>query len=142
MASLYRKTETVVDRTTGGRIKKKSRKWWIKYRDADGIVRRLPGFTDKSATLQHAAHLEREAALGRTGARDPFLLSAGRPLSDHLNDFEKHLTAKGGTADHVELVMARLRKAVATAELSRVRDITAGKVEQFLAGLRRSGSSV
>ena len=36
-----------------------SRKWYVEHRDADGIVRRVPGFTDKKATEQLAARLER-----------------------------------------------------------------------------------
>lgn len=36
-----------------------ARKWYVEYRDADGIVRRKAGYTDKAATQQLAAELER-----------------------------------------------------------------------------------
>ena len=42
-------------------VQKKTRKYHIEYRDADGIRRRVPGYTDKAATQQRAAELEREA---------------------------------------------------------------------------------
>ncbi len=53
-----------------------ARKWYIAYRDADGIVRRVAGFTDKKATEQEAARLEREA--GRRKSLESS--SAGRIL--------------------------------------------------------------
>ena len=59
MASLFKPTYTKVDPKTGRKMKRKSRKWYVKYRDADGVVRRVPGYNDKEATRQLAADLER-----------------------------------------------------------------------------------
>ena len=44
MASIYRPTYT------RGGVRKKLKKWYVKYRDADGVVRSVPGFNDKAAT--------------------------------------------------------------------------------------------
>lgn len=58
MASIYKPTYVKTDSQTGKKIKKKLKTWYIKYRDADGIERRVKEFTDKEATKQRAAELE------------------------------------------------------------------------------------
>src|SRR5262245_9571232 len=142
MASLYKKTVTRIDAKTGKSSKAKSAKWWIKYRDADDIVRRVPGYTDKAATQQEAARLERQAELGRAGVRDPYAKHRGRPLAEHLADFERHLSDKGDTEDQVKLVTSRVRKVVEGCKFKVIEDISPSKVEAFLAELRKDGASI
>lgn len=72
MASIYKKAITKTDPATGEKLRRKSVKWWIKYRDGLGRIRRRPGFTDKAATLQLAAKWEKDAALVRAGVVDEF----------------------------------------------------------------------
>ena len=48
----------------------KTRKWYIEYRDADGIRQRVPGYVDKAATQQKAAELERESERRSDDAHD------------------------------------------------------------------------
>ena len=79
MASIYKKKQLTTDPATGQKVSKKSRKWWIKYRDADGRVRRVPGCTDRAATLQMAAKLERDAELKRAGVNDPYEVHRSAP---------------------------------------------------------------
>ena len=81
MASLFKPTYTAREPATGNTDKKRSAKWYVKYRDADGIIRRVPGYTDKEATLQLAAQLEKRAALQAVGVVDRFAESRKRPLS-------------------------------------------------------------
>ena len=142
MASIYKKTRIRTDPKTDRQTKVKSAKWWIKYRDAEGIVRRVPGFTDKAATQQHAAALEREAELGRAGIRDPHREHRKRPLADHLSDFERHLRDKGDTETQVKLVMGRVRKIVAGCEFKFINDVSPSRVLGFLAELRSNGISI
>ena len=54
MASIFRPTYR--DKKTGRT--RKLRRWYVKYRDADGIVRRIKGHTDREATKQLAARLD------------------------------------------------------------------------------------
>ena len=42
MASLFRPTYTKADPITGGRVSRKVRKWYGKYRDASGRIRCTP----------------------------------------------------------------------------------------------------
>jgi len=51
--------------TNGKKVKKQSHCWYIKYRDAEGIERRVKAFKDKAASQQFAAKLEKEAELAK-----------------------------------------------------------------------------
>ena len=139
MASLYKKSVTRIDPRTGKETKAKSAKWWIKYRDADGIVRRVPGYTDKAATQQEAARLKRQAELGQAGFETPRQASR-TSLAEHLADFERHLGDKGNTEDQVKLVTSRVRKALEGCKFRVIEDVSPSKVEAFLAGLRKERS--
>jgi hypothetical protein len=46
----------------GKRVVEQTRKRYAEYTDANGVRRRVPGYTDKAATEQLAARLERDAA--------------------------------------------------------------------------------
>ena len=66
MASIIRQQYTIKDRN-GKRIKKKSAYWYIDYKAAGGVRKRVKGFKDKTATAQLAAKLEKEAELAEAG---------------------------------------------------------------------------
>ena len=63
MASLYKKPVTTVDPATGKKIKTKSKKWWGKYRDSSGMIRRVPLAADKTRRRNHA---QRKGPAGRS----------------------------------------------------------------------------
>src|SRR5262245_46559413 len=75
----------------GKRIRLYNRCWYVVYRDADGISRQVKGYADKPATEQLKARLERQAARQQEGMVDAFAEHLRRPLSEHLDDFEKAL---------------------------------------------------
>ena len=93
--SVFRRKRNV---TVGGKtVTRQSTKWHVKYRDADGIVRTAPGYTDKDATKQLEARLVKEAALAQEGVVDHYKEFKNKPLTEHLEDFRQHLSAKGNT---------------------------------------------
>ena len=49
MASLYKKPVWTTDPATGQKAKSKSKKWWGRFRGANGLERRVPLARDKSA---------------------------------------------------------------------------------------------
>ena len=63
MARLLKQRYTVTD-GQGRKATRKSKKWYVEFRDGQGIRRRVPGFTDKAATQQLASELERNALRG------------------------------------------------------------------------------
>src|SRR5262245_14534154 len=92
----------------GTKILLESKKWYVKYKDADGKEQKVPGSTDRGATEQKAADLERRAARRATGLVDPYEDHRKRPLAEHLADFRAALKAKGNTPEYVALVLGRL----------------------------------
>lgn len=85
----------------GKRYRDESTKWYVQYKDAEGTWRRVPGYTDKDATLQLAAELERKAERRQSGLSDPFDDQRARKLSDHLADFRRFLEAKANSEKHI-----------------------------------------
>ncbi len=97
------KTTYPVTGKDGTRKRVKSRKWYVSYRDADGILRRRAGYSDKEATLQLLAKLERDAARETEDMRDPFLEHRKRPLSEHMAEWAVSLRDGGATEKYVNL---------------------------------------
>ena len=140
MASVFkRKYNKVVD---GRKVKKQSRCWYVKYRDADGIERRVRGYPDKEATRQLAARMEEEAALADEGIVDRYKGHRLRPLTEHLEDSRNSLLAKGHTTKHAELTYSRARTVITGCRFATWNDISASRVQQFTAGLRNNGEGI
>jgi integrase len=132
MASLFRPTYT--DKKTGRR--RKLKRWYVKYRDADGIVRRVKGYPDKEATRQLAARLERDAARRQEGMVDPFETHHKRPLLEHVADYRRHLLAKGDTDKHARQTARYVEAVLRGCKFVFVPDLSASAVGEFLHGLR------
>jgi hypothetical protein len=60
LASLFKKTTTVIDKSSGEKNKRKSQKWWGKFRTANGQVKRVPLVADKTAALAMLNELVRK----------------------------------------------------------------------------------
>jgi integrase len=136
MAHLYKKTFTTTDPRTGERVSRKRKNWRVRYRHADGQMRDVPAFKDKLASEQLAQDIERRVAREKMGIVDKFDVHRGRPLVEHLDEYEEHLCAKGNTEKHVKLKVGRIRKAIKGCGFSTLRDIVPSRVEGWLAGER------
>ena len=136
MARVFRHTYTRKGRG-GKRVTVQARKWYIEYRDSDGVRRRVPGYRDRTATGQYAAELVRAAERGETDLIDRYKQHRARPLSEHLDDFEQALVAKGTTAKHARQVTARARRLLDDCGFRHWPEISASKVQTFLADLQR-----
>jgi len=134
MASIFkRKYNRIVN---GKKVKKQSKCWYVKYRDADGIEQRVKGYPDKDATRQMAARLAKETALAEEGVVDRYKAHRTRPLREHIEEFRQSLLAKGNTPDYVKTVLARLTRIVEGCGFVRWDDIQASRIQRYLAGLR------
>ena len=104
--------------------------------------RRVPGYKDKDATRQLAASLERRAERRQAGLIGPFDDAARRPLTEHLDDYERHLEAKGDGVDHVHRTKRRIQALFDSCGFRRTRDLSASKVATELASRRKAGLSI
>jgi len=141
MASVYRPAYTRLDPTTGLRVPGKSPTWWAQYKGADGAYHRERGYTDRAATVALARKLEKRAARQAVGLVDEFEESARRPIAEHLNDFERDLTARGNTTKHVRLLVGRARRLFKAAGVASIGELRGNAIGEALAGLQRNGKS-
>ena len=142
--------------------------WYIELRDHLQTVRRFPAFTDKAQSEALGRQIERlvnyrvageqpDAALSRwlgqiparmrqrfadIGLLDAERASGGKPLAEHLADFEQFLLAKGNTDKHAKLVISRARRAITGCKFLYWTDIAASKMQRYLADLRDNGNGI
>jgi hypothetical protein len=138
MASIFKPTFTKTDPKTGQKSKCKTKKWYVKYRDENRIVRRVPGFTDKEATRHLAARLEKQAARKETGLSDAFEAHRKRPLADHVEDYRRYLSSKDNTKEHVQVTCARISRINEACGFERIADISESRVADWLAEQRNA----
>jgi integrase len=118
------------------KLKKKSSKW---YGRVPGNTNLIPLSPNKVAAQQLLAALVRKAELQRAGIIDPFEEHRTRPLGEHLEDFEADLSAKGNTPKQVRLKVGRIRRLLEGCRFIFMADLSASRVQQYLASLRESG---
>ncbi len=126
----------------GDRIVCESRHWYVRLKDSDGKPLEWKAYTDKTASQALEIELITKLERGQAGLLDPMGDHRKRPLEEHLVDFEAHLEAKGNTTDHIDRTVERCRKVFTAIKANVIADITPGRVEACLAGLRRDGLSV
>ena len=119
---------------------KRSRKWYGKYRDADGILKTVPLAADKAAAKIMLRDFEIAADRGRSGLSDPFAAHAVRPLAEDPKDFRAELASRDNTEQHVEATAKRVKAALLTGCGFRLPgDTDAGRVSQYLSDRRAAG---
>ena len=140
-------------------------KWWVELRDHHRIVRRFPGFTDKAQTQLAGAKIEKlvvcrsnreppgrelsewleqipvklRERLGKVGILEPGRAAAGKPLAEHLDDFERSLLAKNDTLRHSRQTVNRVRSIIAGCEFHVWSDMSAERLEYYLKARRDAG---
>jgi site-specific recombinase XerC len=124
------------------RIVYESENWWIGFEDAAGKWQEVPGYADKTASQALLVELVRKSERGQVGIADPLETHRKRPLAEHIADFEKHLASKDDTPEHVALTVQRIKSVVDGIGASVIGEISASRVAEHLADLRRNGLPV
>ncbi len=143
-------------------------KWWIELRDHLQVIRRFSGCTDKKATEALGKQIERLVSckiagqqpgpelsrwlegisekltdrLVKVGLLDTTRAAAGKSLKNHSEDFEQSLLAKGDTKGHVRTIVTRARRIVTGCGFKSWSDISANRVQRYLAELRNNGEGI
>ncbi len=136
MASVF-KRKRKVKLANGKTIVKQSQKWYARLTDADGIKRTIPLYTDKTASMHKALALKTEFEQAKEGIIDRFKEHRKRPLTEHLEDFDKSLLAKGGTAKNAKQVKSRVKRVFDKCKFAFWNDIQASRVQHTISGLRK-----
>jgi site-specific recombinase XerC len=139
MAFLFKPSRTVVDPKTGKKKTVRDRKWYVRYRDARGALRTRAGFTDKQATKQLAAQLDRDSARQQVGLPT----SAGSvrlgPLAQMLDEHMGLIAAKGRTARYVRETRQRIRDVLDGCRWVKASDVEADQLVLLLHRWRKDG---
>jgi integrase len=144
-------------------VTKEGAKWYVEFRDQLRTVRRLAGYTSKSAADELGRNLVRlvEYHSATGGQVDPALsrwlaglpanirerlvaigllggerVAAAKPLTEHIADWASALTAKDNTPDHVAMVTGRAMRVIEQCGFKFYSDISATKVHTLLAEMR------
>ncbi len=136
MASIFKKKH----KTKDGEVRE-AKKWTIEYRDWDGRIRRAQGFTDRKATEQKAAMLERRAARRASGLLDPLEEHARVPLASHAEDWKQSLLVKNRGEAYVSMKFSRVTAVLDGCRFVFHSDLSPSALEVWLAELRESGKS-
>ena len=148
----------------GGKVRRKSEKYYAVFVDFAGVLRRIPLYPDRQSSEGMARVVNRLNSLRASNetlppdlARDvadmpggildrlarwdiirPEKAAMAKPLAMHVEDWRASILAKGGTAQHAETSASRVRRIVAGLGLKTVADVSPGRVQTFLAALRQS----
>ncbi len=160
MTSMYRRT---TKRANGK--PKRSETWTVEFRTVAGRLCRLAAFKDKRASAELAQTIEALLACRATGSRpdtdlsrrverlpfrcvdrlrewgvlDPRFSAMVKPLSAHVDDWERSLAAAGRTDKHVSGSTGAVRELLETLRWSFWSDVDAGEAENLLDKLRAEG---
>ena len=139
-----------------------SKCWYAEVKDHRGIIRRLPGFTDRKQTEEFGRRLIRligirilndtpppELAVWiehlPAGTRDRLAkfdildnrtTSGSKPLAEHLADWHRSILNAGRTSNHAYLQRARVWHILDDCRFMFYSDIDAARVQDYLADCR------
>lgn len=137
MASLYKKPVKVTDPETGVRKTVKSKKWYGRYRDADGTEHRVPLATDKRIAQQMLNDILNRVEREKSGIVDEVIEKAKIPLSRHFEDFRQHLLAKNDSPLHVKNTINMIAYVATTRKWRDTRSLNASELEAFVNYIRK-----
>jgi hypothetical protein len=141
MASVYKPSYTTVDKKTGERVLRKTRKWYVEYRDAARRLVKVPGYVDKRATEALALELEQQAARGEMGMLDPFASHRRRLLTEHLDDFVRYLEGQDDCEKHVGQTKRYIEQVLTESQCTTSSNLSAQGISDWLTRHRKAGRS-
>lgn len=104
MAWVFKRKRKVTDPETGEVVVKKSRKYTVEWKDADGKSHRQTAFTDKAESYALGVKLESEAQTGKLAQHRKTALTA------HVKAFRCHLESKRRTEKYIQTTCYRIEQ--------------------------------
>ena len=143
MANLYKPRYTKRDPETGERVGKHVRKWYGRYEDADGVRQQVALCEDKQAAQAMLTEILRQVDRTRAGIIDPLEKHLSTTVSDHIADYNSHLSTKGRSEDHKTEVNRLIKNLVRDCRLRLLSELQAAddQIEHYIAKRLDSGVS-
>ena len=123
-------------------VKKRDRRYTIKWKDANGEWATELAYADKQASQQLLAARERAVARGEEHLIDNYAEHRGTPLAKHLDAFCATIEAGGATDKYVQKVRTRLLRAFQGMRATLPADLTADAADRLLVALKDEGLAV
>lgn len=143
MANLYKPEVTKIDPQTKQKIKTKTKKWYGRYRDENGIEHRIPLAENKNTAQQMLAELLLQVERIKCGLVSPIEFEMKKNINEHLADYEKHLKARNNSIRHIHDVIAKIKRFINDCQWKNPLQIKMTDVENFLVDLREKyGNSI
>jgi integrase len=117
-----------------------SKVWRGQYRDAAGDLRQVSLCANKAASRQMLAELEVTARQAERGMVASYEQHHKRAIVEHLEDYRRSL--RGSTPDYISTTVNRVRCIIDGCGFQRIADISASRVQTFLADLRDKGARI
>ncbi|MDR2761266.1 MAG: tyrosine-type recombinase/integrase, partial [Planctomycetaceae bacterium] len=136
MANLYKPDVVKIDPQTKKKIKTKTKKWYGRYRDENGVERRIPLSENKTIAQQHLAELLKQVDRIKNGLVSVAEFEMKKNIDKHLDDYETHLKSRNNSSKHVKEIIAKIKRAIENCNWKNPSQINASDVEHFLVELR------
>lgn len=143
MANLYKPRYTKEDPKTGERVTRRVRKWYGKYRDPSGALRKVPLCEDKQAAQAMLTDIVRSVEREKAGIIDAVSRCLADKVSGHVKKYRTHLESKGRSESHISETVRLISNIVTECRVSILSELQTAddQIEQHLTERRRAGSS-
>jgi excisionase family DNA binding protein len=127
-----------VTKNTPGAVRtvEESKKWYGRWTDGAGRPHREPLSESKDIARRMLAKLAGDSQLAGVGIVDPFADHRRRPLTEHLEDYRRYLSAKGNCAKYVSNTEAQIKAVLDGCRFQFLDDLQPSAVVEFLGRLR------
>jgi len=142
MASLYKPKYKVIDPETGEPVERVSKKWYGRYRDEHGTMRRVALAGNKQVAQAMLQQTVTRVERMKAGLIDPVEIEAERPMREHLDDYMKHMKQKDDTPRHIRDTRSQLKKMIKAGKWHSTLEIRATDVQAYLGDLADKGNSI
>jgi integrase len=113
-----------------------AKKWYAEFRDADGILKRVPLSVNKDSARLMLAEMLRKVEKEKAGGKDTFAPHRKKALTAHLDDWLGVLKARGRDTEYTDLKKARVMAILDGCGFTLCADLSAERLERFLESLR------
>ena len=143
MASLYKPHYTKLDPTTGERKRRSVRKWYGKYKDANGIARSTPLCEDKQSAQAMLTDIIRGIERENAGIIDVTSKHLQGKIRQQLEGYQAHLESKARSQTHIKETVRLINNLVSECRIQILAELQTAdeSIEQYLTARRHGGVS-
>ena len=123
------------------KVRVKSRKWYIQYREAGKLKRVSTDVTDKAAAKRVMADWLTARERGQVGLSDPFRKHYDRPIMDHVREYHAYVASHSRSPMHCSEVLRILTTVVNATGYKSIKDITPGTMSKYLSGMTQAAGT-